>query len=1228
MANGPGTFFIPPPIHRIELTGMWDGEDRESTSHINLHAKIEFTNSPNSTLPLLDLSDEGVELLLYGVPIRLDEDSYPSTDPCSKCEEERNLNGSTRGRKRERSPLPIAWEDMNVKDGSPSENSNGNKKIEANGKAEPVQETPRTLYQKEMGLQPSSTKRRLFPPSPTEGDSRKPSFKSLPYGLDSVSPSPQREKEDDGDNGGVSKSPEASPIAIPARSEADSAVQSFGTARAEIGDDTTEIDDLLSELNRGTNSIEGSVENNFRTSGYHRREEANTDSTRRQSNTSVMTMLSVPTASLTPKPLASRIPIKTQRLARPSKVDEELLGSSVPEPSSRNTAASPSQTMRPQHQDPPAEKPSLLPTTPKNEHISPLRLSSTLPDTFGKPRKGKELQQSPTRPGNQNQSFLTIPQSDPRGSRRQTQFTPGRDTKIPIRKGENDRNGAEKSAYISKWLLDDEFRKSSDSPLDKFYPTEDDLKVIRANKNGERKLSPGKAQKNIEDLKTLEEDAVSTEGQNKIENHETSEDVALEKVKETEGSGTLADVAFAKINGNTEDHGRTEEDEVEDEVSLPSPTSSSQRSMPWNSAADMARKYAEANEPDEITPDLGITIVQRPLDSLYIVSSKDSKEAVYSVEFDMKVKLGAVQPDGWQILKVPGLPLDTTGGKGILKLQVVHGSNRRRLECGNNGLLGFEREDAGFTAYFDMVHPLAVPIRAVEILTGNTLDNRVLNYEIKTALKRRRRLGAPSILEYTAICELSLYQKIVSIHEGCAFTVIISDGPGGYFEWTLRNEDREFRIDRKARTANDFGITRVKTFCKVDHADEPFRIIWEVPAGTHQPEVWAPKLFFLKPNAAVEYKRSLRSPGIERADETRITASSEMGQDTGMERLELGDDGEDDDNNGDGDSDSDSDEDGDGDDEDDDDEDDDDDDDPHWNFMDFTGVETEDIHFWFFQDVARPAALLLLYLKKWLRSFISISPRKVLVGLFIMQIIFVFNDQIPGPTIGNGCSQLPCPRSDMQYEPFPGSFRWFARERELILNKGLLGYVSHITGIHVTLQNCENLDPKKRSKHEEDRSEGHSGKGHDVDSTVAKDATQIGSPAFPVRTSMDIGGERRPAYPSTGSLYVTMVEGGAGNRGEHDPAAFTIPSSADFVLLEDRANTRGKQDLSFHPDPRKPSTPPVEADVNTESEQSSLIASSNSAASTYTTSLSSASPTKEPLRDRIDKFLGWKGPLE
>ncbi|KKZ62516.1 hypothetical protein EMCG_03061 [[Emmonsia] crescens] len=1061
---------LQPPINHIDLTGEWDGDP---TSQVTLHAKIEFVSVPNTRLPLLDLSNDGVGFLQYEGPTKLLEASRLPYH-LAEISDEKHINGSTRGRRRGRQHPTVL------------------NRI-TNGGTEPLNETPRTLYRKGMELSPPSTKRRLFPPSPTSTLSRLPSFDGLVSGLEDDSLF-HCDDEDEGYDGGDSRSTDVSAIGISENSGDNSAAHSFGTARAVNGDPGAEMEAMLSDLEGGIGAADGFK--NLPVIGFYDGERRNLVTIRRRSDTCNRTTSSLSSATMTPKPkigAVSKIPVKAQRLVRPSGTYEELSHSSESEGNLVNTSASPSKTASPPSEVVPVPgngTPPLMSTTPRNEQFSPVKLSNTLPADLTKPWVDKEPPQSPTRKpsheiGKQVPLFdrYSLPQPDPRGFRRHTQLILPSDAAITTQKREKSQKDNERSEYISTWLETNECNGfAKDYPQSRFlYPT-----------------------------------GYSTELEN---GHE-------------ENSPTCAE-------GLTQNTAIPEQNETEKLIKLPSPSPSSQLSMPWNSAEELARKCDSGKHLDMVSPIPApeLAIVEELGKDFYILCPETTVPTVYTIEFDLKIRLGPLQPGGWQLLSVPGLPIDKHGGKGTVRLTVLDSSTKKKLGCRAGTLLGFERDGTGYIGDFDIAEPFVLLLRAVEQLTSESRDNRILNHEISVDLRRHRRLGTGVVVEYTAVCALSMYQKILCSDEG-SIAVIISDGPGGDFEFTMENGNRDFHVDQKAASASDIGTTKIKIFCKENELDGCFRIAWEVPYERQFSQTWVPKLFFEKPATQAEYVPSLRSqwgggllgtPTIEEEIESRETTTFEM--EMVVRKLELEGLGD-------------------------------------WGYLGLPAIETESITYWCMHQLVRVVILFIAILQELgvvihiYLEYVPLGPMKILLLSLVVQAMVLFNQHLGRPSIESqisppACPGLPCPRSYVQIEPRLGSFGWFAREKAFIVDRGLLGHIFNVVsgGWEVTFIASEN----------DGSAEKQAGKEGELQNMVVESTPRITITASPTRTGVDSEDGYDPPPFSNSNLPQTEL-----NSTSNNPTA-----------LEPTATGAGK-----------------------------------------------AFPTKPSLRDRIDRFLGWKGPVE
>ncbi|KLJ06826.1 hypothetical protein EMPG_17691 [Blastomyces silverae] len=1054
---------LQPVINRIDLSGEWDGNP---SSQVALHAKIEFVSAPNTRLRLLDLSNDGVELLQYDGPTKL-LDASRLPHHLEEISDEKPTNRSAMGCRRGRERPDIL------------------KGIESEG-TEPLNETPRTLYRKGMELSPPPTRRRLFPPSPTSTLNRLPSFDELMPTLDNESVF-SRDDEDDGYDGGASRSADISATDISESSGTNSAAQSLDTARAINGDLVSEMEAMLADLKGGMNGPGGFGD--LPITGLYGAEKENkvTDTCNRATS-----LLSSPTK--TPKPqkgAVSRIPVKAQRQAKSSSPSEELSHSSESEGNFRYLSDSPSKTASPPSDVFPVpgnETPSLIPSTPRNEQFSPVKLSNTLPADLNKHWVDQESPQSPTRkfscgvvrqvPPLFDRFF---PQPDLTGSRRNTQRPWQSDVGITTQERESGQKDNDKAVYVSTWLEENEgdgFLKEYSQPRP-LHPT----RYSTEHEKGHKENSPTSEQSRPQSTDIL--------GQS----------------------------------------------QAQKPVTLQSPSTSSQLSMPWNSAEDLANKsdLGQRLHIESVIPAPELAIVEELGRDFYILSPETSVPTAYTIKFDLKVKLGPLQPGGWQLLKIPGLQIEKQGGKGTVKLAILHSSVNKKLDCRAGGLLSVARDGAGFIADFDIAEPFALSMRAVELLTSESRDNRILNHEISMVLRRHQKALTRAVVEYTAVCALSLYQKILCADEGF-IPVIISDGPGGDFEWTMEKGNRDFRVAKRAANASDIGTTKIRIFCKEDELHGCFRITWEVPYGAQISQTWVPKLFFEKPATQAEYAPLLRSElQMQPPGNPVFEEETESEENTPVETEKAGSKWEQDDLE-------------------------------DLGYLGLPTFETESMPYWCVHQLVR-VVLFSMAIMQELSDLVQIyvarvplgSMKIIIISVVVVQAMVLVNQQLGLPSIESQISQQECPgplcpRSYVQIEPRLGSFNWFAREKASVIDRGLLGHIFNVVnGREVTFMDSENI----RS------AENDAGEQGDM---------QIN--AVQAQITREVG-----AAPRTGT------------EGRYDPTPISTSNSPLTKLKNNAANSR-------------------------------------TASEPTTTSTAVVAPTKVSLRDRIDMFFGWNGPLE
>ncbi|KAK2787181.1 hypothetical protein FQN53_005603 [Emmonsiellopsis sp. PD_33] len=230
--------------------------------------------------------------------------------------------------------------------------------------------------------------------------------------------------------------------------------------------------------------------------------------------------------------------------------------------------------------------------------------------------------------------------------------------------------------------------------------------------------------------------------------------------------------------------------------------------------------------------------------------------AVCIISIYIEVTLTPLQEDGWQLLHIPGLPLNRNGKYGTFRLLADKCPWKKKVECSTDGLIGVRSVGGGYMGSFDAGKPLVLTVRATEVLTSDPIDKRVLDCEIRVAHKRHRILGFGSFVEYTAYIILSMYQQAVCQQDG-AFVVVISDGPHGDFEFRMVGLKEEYFVDAFPKSASHIGTTKIKVIWCTELESKKFRIRWRTPHGTATAMTWVPKLFFVKVGQPIEYEPSL-----------------------------------------------------------------------------------------------------------------------------------------------------------------------------------------------------------------------------------------------------------------------------------------------------------------------------------------------------------------------------------
>ncbi|KAK2805296.1 hypothetical protein FQN50_006197 [Emmonsiellopsis sp. PD_5] len=230
--------------------------------------------------------------------------------------------------------------------------------------------------------------------------------------------------------------------------------------------------------------------------------------------------------------------------------------------------------------------------------------------------------------------------------------------------------------------------------------------------------------------------------------------------------------------------------------------------------------------------------------------------AVCIVSIYIEVTPTPLQEDGWQLLHIPGFPLNRNGKFGTFRLLADKCQRKKKIECSTEGLVGGQAVGGGCMGSFNAGKPLVLKVRGTEVLTSESIDKRILDCEIRVAHIRRRILGLGSFVEYTAIIKLSTYQQVVCQQDG-AFMVVISDGPRGDFEFRMEGLREEYFIDVFPKSASHIGTTKIKVIWCTELESEKFRLRWRTPHGTTTAFTWVPKLFFVKVGQPIEYTPSL-----------------------------------------------------------------------------------------------------------------------------------------------------------------------------------------------------------------------------------------------------------------------------------------------------------------------------------------------------------------------------------
>lgn len=216
-------------------------------------------------------------------------------------------------------------------------------------------------------------------------------------------------------------------------------------------------------------------------------------------------------------------------------------------------------------------------------------------------------------------------------------------------------------------------------------------------------------------------------------------------------------------------------------------------------------------------------IVENIDGKLYIIFPENPIRGVFSFKVRFILRLSIADFDEWQVLTIPGFPIEKEGGFGTLKFTAQR-TDRRVVKFDTSALTNPRFGTNEVLANYDIREPFSLPIKVTNTKREALLSGFRMRYEIRMVNIFEPRPENALAVEYTAACVLDLDESSLWADEH-TFFILINDGPAGDFEWFMNKKN--VLLDMSLHTSQSLGQTKLKITCLKNDLKTPFLLRWQ-----------------------------------------------------------------------------------------------------------------------------------------------------------------------------------------------------------------------------------------------------------------------------------------------------------------------------------------------------------------------------------------------------------------
>ncbi|KAK2762081.1 hypothetical protein FQN54_001088 [Arachnomyces sp. PD_36] len=369
-----------------------------------------------------------------------------------------------------------------------------------------------------------------------------------------------------------------------------------------------------------------------------------------------------------------------------------------------------------------------------------------------------------------------------------------------------------------------------------------------------------------------------------------------------EGQDEVHDEVHDEFQDEVQDEVQDEGlDESQNELSDPdmgslislagSPSASSRLDMPWSSTAppeeittnvltQSARKVPTI--PDVCLPDV-MPYTETFGGSVAVLFPKNVARAVFKIHVVATCELNRVGDEGWREFIWPGF---VAQDEEMGSLAFKFAENGESYEFDTEALSWAEIDSDALYTEFELAKGVNLPVHQLRTHTQELMDGFIIENSIRSTYSRLEGDGGGFAVEYTATCGFKVLRQNFR-SERCCFYVILEGGPCGHFEFTFGGRQWHARLKPEMRASA--GNTEIVITCPFIDIGKTFCISWGVDLDELPAKTWVPKLRPLlveeqypKPTWMLSYgmpdTRSQATPAVEDNFDDAVESLDDAGE--------------------------------------------------------------------------------------------------------------------------------------------------------------------------------------------------------------------------------------------------------------------------------------------------------------------------------------------------------------